>query len=282
MPARPTATKTCKVANAGPHDAALPELATSPANFECGSPLVARAAPRMRGKEGRHLPPNATSRAWQCLCSYGFSDRQRDENCALAIAQSGASTARVPHYCFCFSSCPYRASALATKRNSAWTPCLPPGSKQGLASAAARRCCLRLEGRADAGRRDRTRRFAAVLTQARPRRASLRRGGCPRLVAFRPARPRRRPKTSLGSNSVSHRPSSLRGTTSLANGPGDSRGPARRAGLPPAPTRPAGRRPRHDLSPPTRITRVVSDFAILRLVWLVWLLGGSNAKLVRC
>ena len=192
------------------------------------------------------------------------------------------STARVPHYCFCFSSCPYRASALATKRNSAWTPCLPPGSKQGLASAAARRCCLRLEGRADAGRRDRTRRFAAVLTQARPRRASLRRRGCPRLVAFRPARPRRRPKTSLGSNSVSHRPSSLRGTTSLANGPGDSRGPARRAGLPPAPTRPAGRRPRHDLSPPTRITRVVSDFAILRLVWLVWLLGGSNAKLVRC
>ena len=179
-------------------------------------------------------------------------------------------------------SAPRRTSATATKRNSAWTPCLPPGSKQGLASAAARRCCLRLEGRADAGRRDRTRRFAAVLTQARPRRASLRRGGCPRLVAFRPARPRRRPKTSLGSNSVSHRPSSLRGTTSLANGPGDSRGPARRAGLPPAPTRPAGRRPRHDLSPLTRITRVVSDFAILRLVWLVWLLGGSNAKLVRC
>ena len=26
------------------------------------------------------------SRAWQCLRSYGFSDRERDENCALAIA----------------------------------------------------------------------------------------------------------------------------------------------------------------------------------------------------
>ena len=42
--------------------------------------------PAWRGKEGRHRPPNATSRAWQCLRSYGFSDRERDENCALAIA----------------------------------------------------------------------------------------------------------------------------------------------------------------------------------------------------
>jgi hypothetical protein len=40
----------------------------------------------MRGKEGRHRPRNATSRAWQCLCSHGFSDPERDENCALAIA----------------------------------------------------------------------------------------------------------------------------------------------------------------------------------------------------
>ena len=37
-------------------------------------------------KEGRHRPRNATSRAWQCLRSNGFSDRERDENRALAIA----------------------------------------------------------------------------------------------------------------------------------------------------------------------------------------------------
>ena len=30
------------------------------------------------------------SRAWQCLRSYGFSDRERDENCALAIAWKDA------------------------------------------------------------------------------------------------------------------------------------------------------------------------------------------------
>ena len=51
------------------------------------------------------------SRAWQCLRSYGFSDRERDENCALAIAWKHTHNPRRhrgrrhgPHY-------PSRASA---------------------------------------------------------------------------------------------------------------------------------------------------------------------------
>ena len=54
--------------------------------FESRSARVARPGRALRGKEGRHRPRNATSRAWQCLRSYGFSDRERDEKCALAIA----------------------------------------------------------------------------------------------------------------------------------------------------------------------------------------------------
>ena len=48
----------------------------------------------LRGKKGRHRPRNVTSRAWQCLRSYGFSDRERDENCALAIAWKHALASR--------------------------------------------------------------------------------------------------------------------------------------------------------------------------------------------
>ena len=50
----------------------------------------------LRGKEGRHRPPNATSRAWQCLRSYGFSDRERDEKCALALAWKHAPNPALP------------------------------------------------------------------------------------------------------------------------------------------------------------------------------------------
>ena len=102
-----------------PRSGGLPTADADLPSLSHGHLVGDSTGPPLRGKEGRHLPPNATSRAWQCLCSYGFSDRQRDENCALAIAQSGASTARVPHYCFCFWSCPYRASALATIQHSA-------------------------------------------------------------------------------------------------------------------------------------------------------------------
>ena len=59
--------------------------------------LAIRApTPSLRGKKGRHRPRNATSRAWQCLRSYGFSDRERDENCALAIAWKHASDPTLP------------------------------------------------------------------------------------------------------------------------------------------------------------------------------------------
>ena len=60
--------------------------------------LAIRApTPSLRGKKGRHRPRNATSRAWQCLRSYGFSDRERDENCALAIAWKHTLTAPRRH-----------------------------------------------------------------------------------------------------------------------------------------------------------------------------------------
>ena len=73
--------------------------------------------PELRGKEGRHRPRNATSRAWQCLRSHGFSDRERDENCALAIAWKHAQNPtrrhrgrrHGPHY-------PSRASASPKSR----------------------------------------------------------------------------------------------------------------------------------------------------------------------
>ena len=52
--------------------------------------------PGLRGNEGRHRPPNANSRAWQRLRSYGFSDRERDENCALAIAWKHAPNPAPP------------------------------------------------------------------------------------------------------------------------------------------------------------------------------------------
>ena len=73
-------------ANAGKAAPAGAGPVRRPANSRCRSRPAARRRPELRGKEGRHRPRNATSRAWQCLRSHGFSDRERDENCALAIA----------------------------------------------------------------------------------------------------------------------------------------------------------------------------------------------------
>ena len=75
--------------NAGHAPTAIAGPIQRRANSESRSRIVPCLRRALRGKEGRHRPRNATSRAWQCLRSHGFSDRERDENCALAIAWMG-------------------------------------------------------------------------------------------------------------------------------------------------------------------------------------------------
>ena len=103
------------------------------------------SGPLMRGTEDRHRPPNATSRAWQCLRSYGFSDREHDANCALAIAWKHAPNPTPPT----LRSTPRPAPSLARAR---FAGKRAPGSRP---RRVARRSRYRPEGgarRAAAGR----------------------------------------------------------------------------------------------------------------------------------